>query len=32
VIARGTVDAAGVMHASVVLHAKADQAIWPPDR
>jgi hypothetical protein len=31
-IARGTYDAAGVLHADVVLRAKNNPRLWPADR
>jgi hypothetical protein len=32
VSARGTYDAAGVLHASSIVRAKPTQGTWPPDR
>jgi len=31
-IARGTLDQAGMMHASAILHAKDQPGLWPADR
>jgi hypothetical protein len=32
ILIRGSIDAAGVLHATTLLHAKDGSAIWPPDR
>jgi hypothetical protein len=32
VLVRGRYDRAGMLRASVLLHAKNDRAVWPPDR
>ena len=32
VLARGTIDKAGVFHANILLHAKDAPALWQPDR
>lgn len=31
VIVRGSLDASGVLHATAILHAKPQPALWPPD-